>query len=126
MNTLMRITLLAVVCCLIAVPLSAQQRTAPEQPSTRPPEDNDRTLRELTPEEIPPNLNFYAIDPLYDLCDEGISDGGHNHSDCQRTSHDEAARLSIRGVAHIAGEALDSRFGLRAHKRAVSQRTRNS
>ena len=35
------------------------------RPSTRPPEDNDRTLRDLSPEEIPPNLNFYAIDPLY-------------------------------------------------------------
>ena len=35
------------------------------QPSTRPPENNDRTLRPLTPEELPPNLNFYAIDPLY-------------------------------------------------------------
>jgi len=33
---------------------------------TRPPEDNDRALRELTAEEIPPNLNFYAMDPLYD------------------------------------------------------------
>jgi hypothetical protein len=37
----------------------------PTQPSTRPPENNDQTLRPLTPEEIPPNLNFYAIDPLY-------------------------------------------------------------
>ena len=41
------------------------QNPAPSQPSTRPPESNDRTLRPLTPEEIPPNLNFYAIDPLY-------------------------------------------------------------
>ena len=37
----------------------------PAQPSTRPPENNDQTLRPLSPEEIPPNLNFYAIDPLY-------------------------------------------------------------
>jgi hypothetical protein len=36
------------------------------QGGTRPPEGNDRGLRELTPEEIPPNLNFYAMDPLYD------------------------------------------------------------
>ena len=34
-------------------------------PQTRPPADNDQTLRPLTPEEIPPNLNFYAMDPLY-------------------------------------------------------------
>jgi rhamnogalacturonan endolyase len=38
---------------------------SPTQPSTRPPENNDQVLRPLTPEEIAPNLNFYAIDPLY-------------------------------------------------------------
>ncbi len=31
----------------------------------RPPADNDRTLRPLGANEIPPNLSFYAIDPLY-------------------------------------------------------------
>ena len=36
------------------------------QGGTRPPRDNERGLRELTAEEIPPNLNFYAMDPLYD------------------------------------------------------------
>jgi rhamnogalacturonan endolyase len=44
---------------------SFTQNPSPSQPSTRPPEDNDRVLRPLTPEEVPPNLNFYAIDPLY-------------------------------------------------------------
>ena len=34
------------------------------QPTT-PPADNDRTLRPLGPNEIPPNLSFYAMDPLY-------------------------------------------------------------
>ncbi len=43
----------------------AQEQYTPRQVSTRPPENNDNTLREITPEEIPPNLNFYAIDPLY-------------------------------------------------------------
>jgi len=37
----------------------------PQPESTRPPEGNDRTLRQLSPDEIPPNLSFYAIDPLY-------------------------------------------------------------
>ena len=32
----------------------------------RPPANNERGLRELTDEQIPPNLNFYAMDPLYD------------------------------------------------------------
>jgi len=35
------------------------------QGPTRPPAENERGLRELTAEEIPPNLNFYAMDPLY-------------------------------------------------------------
>lgn len=33
--------------------------------STTPPEGNDVGIRQLTDEEIPPNLNFYAMDPLY-------------------------------------------------------------
>lgn len=36
------------------------------QPSTTPPEHVDRGLRPLTPEEIPPNLNFYTLDPFYE------------------------------------------------------------
>ena len=53
--------------CCAAILLGMAQNPAPQptQPSTRPPENNDQTLRPLTPEEIPPNLNFYAIDPLY-------------------------------------------------------------
>ena len=47
----------------------AQQQpppTPPPQPeATRPPADNDRKLRPLSPEEIPPNLSFYAMDPLH-------------------------------------------------------------
>jgi rhamnogalacturonan endolyase len=31
----------------------------------RPPAGNDTGLRQLSPNEIPPNLSFYAIDPLY-------------------------------------------------------------
>jgi rhamnogalacturonan endolyase len=49
--------------CIMACFGISQNR---KQESTRPPADNDRTLRALTPEEIAPNLNFYAMDPLYD------------------------------------------------------------
>jgi rhamnogalacturonan endolyase len=39
---------------------------APQQPeATRPPDNNDRALRPLGPDEIAPNLSFYAMDPLY-------------------------------------------------------------
>src|SRR5574339_446874 len=36
-----------------------------QQEATRPPENNDQMLRPLGPDEIPPNLSFYAMDPLY-------------------------------------------------------------
>jgi rhamnogalacturonan endolyase len=46
-----------------------QQQTPQSPPvspeATRPPDNNDQTLRPLGPEEIPPNLSFYAMDPLY-------------------------------------------------------------
>ena len=50
--------------CAAALTVVAQNPSS-VQPSTRPPENNDQTLRPITPEEVPPNLNFYAIDPLY-------------------------------------------------------------
>lgn len=37
----------------------------PVQFATTPTQNNDTTLRALSPEEIPPNLNFYAVNPLY-------------------------------------------------------------
>jgi len=57
----------ALAAALLSTPDIARGRPAQSQsqPSTRPPENNDQTLRPLTAEEIPPNLNFYAIDPLY-------------------------------------------------------------
>ena len=51
---------------VVAQPPSGDFRQRQRRTSTRPPVDNERGLRELSPEEIPPNLNFYAIDPLYD------------------------------------------------------------
>jgi rhamnogalacturonan endolyase len=61
---------LLLVCAAVLVsgaqnPPAAPPAQAPAQAPTRPPENNDQTLRPLSPEEIPPNLNFYAIDPLY-------------------------------------------------------------
>jgi hypothetical protein len=56
---------LTVSCALALAGVGQNPQAPPVQPSTRPPENNDATLRPLTPEEIPPNLNFYAIDPLF-------------------------------------------------------------
>jgi rhamnogalacturonan endolyase len=56
-----------VVAALVATVagIGAQQQAIPPPASTRPPENNEQGLRPLTPEEIAPNLNFYAMDPLY-------------------------------------------------------------
>ncbi len=54
--------IVAAACMTVAIACAAQQ---PPAPSTRPPERNDDTLRPLTSEEIAPNLNFYAMDPLH-------------------------------------------------------------
>lgn len=60
---MLRHALLAICCA--AVRAAPGQNPPPAQQGTRPPENNDQTMRRLSPEEIPPNLNFYAIDPLY-------------------------------------------------------------
>src|SRR5689334_22880561 len=62
----LRIFLILVVTCVSST-LHGQNPPAntPAQFDTRPAVNNDTTLRDLSPEEIPPNLNFYAVDPLY-------------------------------------------------------------
>ena len=59
------ILLCLLLSCAVALAAFAQTTAPPSQPSTRPPDDIDRVMRPLTPEEVPPNLNFYTIDPLY-------------------------------------------------------------
>jgi hypothetical protein len=57
---------LAFTIALTTALLSEQRGQRPQDPApTTPPVDNDRTLRKLSPDEIPPNLSFYAVDPLY-------------------------------------------------------------
>lgn len=46
-------------------PAATTPATGPVQFATTPSRDNDTTLRPLSPEEVPPNLNFYAVNPLY-------------------------------------------------------------
>jgi len=66
--TLLSTLLASTVLSQPSLPLSdgaATSALAPTQFATTPTRDNDTTLRALSPEEIPPNLNFYAVDPLY-------------------------------------------------------------
>ncbi|MEO5821411.1 MAG: silent information regulator protein Sir2 [Vicinamibacteraceae bacterium] len=47
-------------------PTAAPTPTTPTiEEAVRPPTDNASTMRPLSANEIPPNLSFYAIDPLY-------------------------------------------------------------
>lgn len=58
--------LAALAVAFAGTPASQQPPQAPPaQPSTTPPPGNDQSLRKLGPDEIPPNLSFYAVDPLY-------------------------------------------------------------
>lgn len=62
-----------VAASLLVLQLPAQQRPPAASPAAppaseeavRPPANNATTMRPLSPNEIPPNLSFYAIDPLY-------------------------------------------------------------
>ena len=51
----------------VTAAMASQQAPQPLQdpPPTTPPPGNDQMLRKLSPDEIPPNLSFYAVDPLY-------------------------------------------------------------
>jgi rhamnogalacturonan endolyase len=71
-----RVLFMMLLVCILSCSLLAQDQTGQRgqrrmrvgragQGGTRPPENNERGLRKLTTEEIPPNLNFYAMDPLY-------------------------------------------------------------
>lgn len=62
-----RHTVPLLLACAAVLMTAAQNPPAapPVQAPTRPPDGNDQTLRPLSPEEVPPNLNFYALDPLY-------------------------------------------------------------
>jgi hypothetical protein len=51
---------------IFASVVTAQNQQISLRGSTRPPENIGRGPRELTAEEIPPNLNFYTMDPLYE------------------------------------------------------------
>lgn len=61
----------AAVLLLLGAAASSPAQPTPADPralqtiGTTPPAGNDTGLRELSPEELPPNLNFYAMDPLY-------------------------------------------------------------
>ena len=71
-----RVMLSVLLICILSCSITGQDQTGQRgqrrmrvgsagQGGIRPPAGNERGLRELTAEEMPPNLNFYTMDPLY-------------------------------------------------------------
>ncbi len=85
--------------------LGAAQQQAPPPSSTRPPENNEQGLRPLTPEEIAPNLNFYAMDPLYD---PNASLGWSATRIRETLDRGVVAVAAANGAAHVSWRLLDS------------------
>jgi rhamnogalacturonan endolyase len=86
-------------------PASAPSAVAPAQFATTPTRENDTTLRALSPEEIPPNLNFYAVNPLYR---EGASLGWATERIEEELDRGVVARLTADNKVYVSWRLLKS------------------
>ncbi len=106
----------------------AQQQAPPQQPppasSTRPPENNEQVLRPLTPEEIAPNLNFYAMDPLYKA---GTPLGWATERIRETLDRGVVAMVARGGQVHLSWRLLDTDppgVGFNVYRRTKAGETR--
>ena len=103
-----RVSMAFAFAVLAVATLSTSQppRTQPPEPSpTTPPAGNDQTLRKLSPDEIPPNLSFYAMDPLYR---PGAPRGWASAEIRERLDRGLVAVASDAGRVHLSWRLLDS------------------
>lgn len=105
-----RFTSWLVAAVLVVSPVIARQPQAPQvspgaQTPTTPPPDNDRTLRPLGPNEIPPNLSFYAIDPLYK---PGVPLGWATERVRERLDRGIVAVRMAAGGVHVSWRLLET------------------
>src|SRR5687767_14800331 len=85
---------------------SQQPAQRPPDPSpTTPPAGNDQTLRKLSPDEIPPNLSFYAVDPLYRA---GVALGWASTEIRERLDRGLIAVTRDPGRVHLSWRLLDT------------------
>jgi rhamnogalacturonan endolyase len=88
---------------------TAQQPQAPPPPAaqtaTTPPPNNDTSLRVLGPNEIPPNLSFYAIDPLYK---PGVPLGWAPERIRERLDRALVAVSTSNGAVHLSWRLLET------------------
>ena len=92
--------------CAIGLLAAEQASQAPAQPTaTTPPPGNDQTLRKLSPDEIPPNLSFYAIDPLYK---PGVPLGWASEEIRERLDRGVAAIAAPGGGVHLSWRLLQT------------------
>lgn len=78
---------------------------APDPQATTPPPGNDQTLRKLSPDEIPPNLSFYAVDPLYL---KGVPLGWASTEIRERLDRGLVAIAADGGRVHLSWRLLDT------------------
>ncbi len=86
-------------------PGSAPSGIAPAQFATTPTRDNDTSLRALSPEEIPPNLNFYSVNPLYK---EGASLGWAKERIEEKLDRGVVTRLTDDQTVYVSWRLLKS------------------
>ena len=97
---------LALALTIAGAPALQQPAPRPPEPdATRPPADNDQTLRKLSPDEIPPNLSFYAVDPLYK---EGIPLGWSATEIRERLDRGLVAMAADGGRVHLSWRLLET------------------
>ena len=92
--------------------------------STRPPENNEQVLRPLTPEEIPPNLNFYAMDPLYKA---GTPLGWATERIRETLDRGVVAMVARGGLVHLSWRLLDTDprgVGFNVYRRTAAGETK--
>jgi rhamnogalacturonan endolyase len=82
-----------------------QVKPPPQPEATTPPPNNDRQLRQLSPDEIPPNLSFYAMDPLYT---PGVPLGWSPTRIVERLDRGLTVSALEGGRAYVSWRLLDS------------------
>lgn len=89
----------------IAVATQQPGQRPPDPSPTTPPPNNDQTLRKLSPDEIPPNLSFYAMDPLYK---PGVPLGWSPEEIRERLDRGLVAVAMGGGRVHLSWRLLDT------------------
>ena len=111
---------------LAGLSAGARQPAQPATPpaATTPPPGNDQSLRKLSADEIPPNLSFYAMDPLYK---PGLPLGWAADEITERLDRGLIAVAGADGRVHLSWRLLrsdPSTIGFNLYRSAGGRETR--